>query len=352
MSSTRTTRLAFFGVGLMGQCGHLRNYITMQDCSVVALADVRKQLVERVAKRWGIEKVYYSAEELLRNEKLDGVVASQPFRRHGTLLAPLLREGIPIFIEKPLASSVEVGRWIVSQLAESKTTMVVGYHKRCDPAVVRARQELARIKATHELGPLRYVRITIPVGDWIAGGNDCFIPASDPKPTTPLDPAPDDMDGETYKRFLSFVDYYIHQVNLLRYLLGEPYRIVFADPAGVTICARSISGVSSTVEMNPYRTTRDWQEIALVAFERGYLKISLPAPLATNRAGRLEIFRDLGDDYSPSLEIPVLPFKSAMENQAEVFARVVRGEEEPPCGAEEALQDLMIAREYFQFLGS
>lgn len=47
---------------------------------------------------------------MLEKEKLDAIVASQPFTTHGQLIPELLAAGIPIFIEKPLASSIEIGK--------------------------------------------------------------------------------------------------------------------------------------------------------------------------------------------------------------------------------------------------
>ena len=69
-------RIGFVGVGGMGQCAHLRNYVTLPDCEVVAIAEIREQLGKLVAQRYGVPRVYGSHEELLASEKLDGIVAS------------------------------------------------------------------------------------------------------------------------------------------------------------------------------------------------------------------------------------------------------------------------------------
>jgi len=134
----------------------------------------------------------------------------------------------------------------------------------------------------------------------------------------------------------------------MRHLMGEPYHLVFADKPGVLLVAESKSGVSGVIEMNAYRTTLDWQEGALVAFEKGWLRLELPAPLAANRAGKLEIMRDPGDGKAPETLRPVLPSTAAMHRQAENFLGVLRGERRPPCDAEEALADLKLAREYIE----
>ena len=140
-------------------------------------------------------------------------------------------------------------------------------------------------------------------------------------------------------------------MNLLRHLLGEPYRVTYADPSGVLLAVQSESGVAGVIEMTPYATTVDWQESALVAFERGYIKIDLPAPLAYNRPGRLEIFTDPGEGATPQTVIPQLPWVHAMRQQAMNFVAAIRGEREPMCHAEEALEDLKVARAYLDLLG-
>jgi len=343
-------RIGFVGVGMMGQCAHLKNYAALPDCEVAALAELREDMGKKVAARYGVPCVYRSHEELLSREKLDGIVASQPFTRHGTLVPELLEAGVPVFTEKPLAGSVEMGERIVRALKKSGTWMMIGYHKRSDPATMHAKKEIDRLKANGELGALRYVRITMPPGDWIAGGFNDFIRSEAPQLELEADPAPRDMDEKTYKDYIRFVNYYIHQVNLLRHLLGEPYKVTYADRSGVLFAAESKSGVAGTIEMAPYNTTIDWQESALVCFERGYVRIDLPAPLASNRPGRVEIFKDPGKGMTPETTVPQLPWVHAMRQQSVNFIAAIKGKMEPPCGAKEALEDLKVARDYIRLL--
>lgn len=339
-------RICFVGVGTMGQCAHLRNYAVLPECEVVALAELRPGLAEAVARKYGVPRVYASHEELFANEDVDAIVAAQPFTRHGTLLPELLQAGKPVFIEKPLAGSVEQGERVLAAMRESGTWIMVGYHKRMDPATVAAVAEIGRLRETGELGRLKYVRVTMPPGDWIAGGFDDLVTSDEALPAMAMDPGPSNMTAQEHKEYLVFVNYYIHQVNLLRHLLREPYQVVYADPSGVVLVARSESGVAGCIEMAPYQTTVDWHEEALVGFEQGYVRLRLPAPLARNRAGAVEMYRDPGGGKAPEVVRPVLPWGHAMRAQAERFVRAVRGDEDPACGAEEALEDLRIAEQW------
>jgi len=341
-------RIGFCGVGGMGQCAHLKNYYTLPDCEVVALAELRERTGKAVAAHYRVPKVYKEAAEMLANEQLDAIVASQPFTRHGTLIPELLKAKKPVFTEKPLAGNIEAGQRILDALATSGTWIMVGYHKRSDPATMHAKTQIDALKASGELGRMRLVRILMPAGDWVANGFAELIREDDPNPQLQWDPPASDMDEAARKAYVSFVNYYIHQVNLLRHLLGEPYKVTHADASGVLFVAQSESGVAGVIEMSPYRTTVDWQESALVAFEKGYVKLELPAPLASNRPGRVEILRDPGDGKTPEVTVPHLPWVHAMRQQAMNFVAAVRGERPPMCTAHEAMEDLKVARDYLR----
>ena len=341
-------RIGFVGVGGMGQMAHLRNYAYEGSCEVVAIAELKEKQGKAVAEHYRIPHVYTSAEEMLANEHLDGIVASQPFTRHGQLLPELLKAKIPVFTEKPLAGSIEAGEVILKALKDSGTWHMVGYHKRSDPATMYAKAEIDRLKESGELGKMRYVRILMPAGDWVANGFIGMIGSDDPAPALTWDPPATDMDADTYNAYIAFVNYYIHQVNLMRHLLGEPYRATYAEKSGVLFAGESDNGVACVIEMSPYCTTIDWQESALVAFERGFVKIELPAPVALNRPGKVEIYKDPGGGVTPLSIVPTLPWVHAMRQQAINFIQALKGEIKPLCEAAEALEDLKVARQYIK----
>lgn len=341
-------KIGFVGVGGMGQAAHLRNYVTNPDCEVVAIAELRQDAAHKVAQRYNIPAVYSSHLEMLANEKLDAIVASQPFTRHGILLPELLQAKIPLLTEKALAGSVEQGEKIIKALDSSGTIYMVAYHKRSDPAVMYGKAEIDRLKQSGELGAMKYVRISMPAGDWVANGFIELISGNDKPETLDFEAPASDMDNESYQASLGFINYYIHQVNMMRHLFGEDYQLKFVSSSEVLLAVESASGISGVIEMSPYLTTIDWHESLLVTFEHGYVKIDLPAPLASNRPGRVEIFRDPGQGETPQTIVPSLPWIHAMRQQASNFIKVVKGEMAPPCDAHEALTDLHVAREYIR----
>ena len=241
---TEKIRIGFVGTGGMGQCAHLKNYATLPECEVVAIAELRPELARRVAAKYSIPRVYPDHTTMLAAEQLDGIVASQDFGLHGVLVPELLKAGVPLFTEKPLAGSVAAGETILEALAASGTWHMVGYHKRSDPATEYAKREIDRLKATGELGKLQYVRILMPAGDWAANGFTDLIDTGESVPPVEREAPASDMDAKTFSEYTSFVNYYIHQVNLMRHLLGEAYEVRYADKTGVLLVVESAGGVA------------------------------------------------------------------------------------------------------------
>ena len=61
-------------------------------------------------------------------------------------------------------------------------------------------------------------------------------------------------------------------------------------------------------------------------------------------------FADPGDGATPTTTIPQLPWVHAMQQQAINFVKAIRGEMDPLCTAQEAIEDLKVAREYIRLL--
>jgi predicted dehydrogenase len=335
-------RIGFVGAGFMGQLAHIRSYARLTDeCELVALAEPRRRTAEQVAERYGIDRVYRDHRELVEAEALDGIVASQHFTHHAALLPDLYPAVRHLFTEKPLALAPATADRLVALARAAGCTHMVGYHRRSDPATREAKRVVDEWKSSGELGPLRYVRICYPSGDWIDNAQTALIDAGDERPALAGEEQPPDFvtDDESRYALWSGANELVHPLNLLRHLLGERYRLERAHVSGRLYAFESESGVPAAIEMTPYRTTTGWDEEALVAFDRGCVRLR-PAPsLADGRAGTLEIRRDA--DRSSATLAPLDP----MEAQAADFLRVCRGEADPPTDAAEAAEDLHLVVE-------
>jgi predicted dehydrogenase len=336
-------RIGFVGAGFMGQLAHIRSYALLdEECELVALAEPRQRTAELVAARYGIRRVYRDHRELLDSEKLDGIVAVQRYTHHTALLPELYPHVPHLFTEKPLAVSAAEGDRLASLARDAGCIHMVGCHRRSDPATREAKRTVDAWKASGELGALRYLRICYSDGDWIANAHAALIDVGEQPPPPPAAEPPPEFaaDDEVRWALAEGADKLVHPLNLLRHLLGERYRVVFVHVSGRLYAFESESGVPATIEVTPYRVTVGFEEEILVAFERGYVRLRPAPPLALNRAGTLEIYRDAGGGALPERISPRLPWIDPMRAQAADFLRVCRGEAPPPTDAAEAAEDL------------
>ena len=338
-------KLGFIGAGYMGQLAHMQNYAQIADCEIVAVADFKINQAKRIAAIYDIPNVYADYNEMLSDPSIDAVVASQPFSNHVNIVPDVLKAGKHILTEKPLCIYAENGKKLAEAAEKAKKIHMVGYHKRSDLATEYAKGIICDWQKSGELGKMKYVRITMPPGNWIGGSRSAYSSDEKPFSFTPEQP-PAEIGGETAKAYISFVNYYIHQVNLMRYLMCEDYKLTFADRAGVMLAVESISGITGVIEMATFNTTDDWQEQALVCFDKGWIKIGYPAPLASQQAGKVTVFNNSGKQGYTT--IPRLPNVHAMLNQAQNFIKAVKGEKQAPCISEEAVKDLEIAMDYIR----
>ncbi|MEK6796939.1 MAG: Gfo/Idh/MocA family oxidoreductase [Spirochaetota bacterium] len=340
-------RIGFVGAGKHTQCIHLPNYAVIPDCQIAAITDVDADLAKRVAAHMNIPKSYGSHTDMLAHEKLDAVCVTLPATPMAeTVIRDCLAAKLPVCVEKPLAWSVASGERIVADAKKHGTLLVVGYHKRSDPASIYAKGEIERFVKSGELGPMRYARLQVTLsGDWIENNYRLAMKGNAVIPPMPF-PAGDHakFNDKAKGKFFSFAGAHSHQLDLMRCLLGDAYTITYADPTGVMFAIASAHGVPGVMEFSPYNAT-DWREYGIIYFEKGYVRVDLPAPLAINRPGRTEVYRNDGATV-PTTTVATFPAKSAMVSQAENFIRMLNGEKGSLCPASEALESIGVAEDW------
>jgi len=343
-------RVGFVGSGFMGQLAHMDNYVRLDDVEMVALAEGRQKTAQEVARRYGIGKVYPDHRALLKEADIDAVVAIMGFGLHYSVIPDILAAGKHCITEKPICQNPANGWKMVKLAADNNVIYQIGYMKRCDPASILAKNLVNEWKVSGEFGDLRYMRVSMPPGDWIHG-IEKSVNLGDPAPSyegESFEATPDWMDEGTSRQYISFVNFYIHQVNLIRYLLGEDYSLEYVDKAGVLLVARSESGVPVTLEMAAYNAVDEWHEDYFLGFDKGYVKVSLPAPMERKRSGRVEIYKSTGQ--GAVYERPVVKPRWSMYEQARIFVDTVRGNRECISPAADAVKDLELAEDYVRQL--
>jgi len=352
----RKVRLGFVGAGYMGQNAHLANYAKIADCELVALAEGRTETAKAVARRYGIAEVYPDHHALLANAEVDGVVCVMGFHLFYSLVTDILNAGKSVTTEKPMCIRPDNGARLAALATQKGVTYQIGYMKRHDPGAKYVRETVQRWRSTGECGNLTYVRVTMPSGDCILE-HEPPINCGDPAPLYEgqvSESYPEWMTQEQGNHYIAFINFYIHQVNLIRYLIGEDYEVAYADPYGRTLTALSESGVVIVLEMSSYGLKHRWDEFYTLNFERGQIRLEMPAPMARQRAGNVTLYRQDGFDGTgkPQELRPVLPQRWAFEEQARAFVACLRDNTPTLSPAADGVKDLEFSESYIRALAS
>ncbi len=133
-------RVGVIGAGVMGS-NHARVLAGLPDVSLVGVVDPlpahRKRATELVNCR-----TFDSFDELIA-EGVDAVTIAAPTHLHHEISLACIARKIHVLVEKPIASTVEEGREIVSAAERAGITLMVGHVERFNPAVAAVKQALA-----------------------------------------------------------------------------------------------------------------------------------------------------------------------------------------------------------------
>ncbi len=127
-------KIALIGLGSMGK-NHYRVLKNISGIKIVALCDIEQ-------KHKYAERFYTDIDEMLEKEILDAAVIVVPTFLHKEVALKCLDKGLDIFIEKPVASSIEDGYIIEKRAKELNKKVCVGYIERFNPVVEALKREL------------------------------------------------------------------------------------------------------------------------------------------------------------------------------------------------------------------
>lgn len=127
-------KLAIIGLGVMGK-NHYRVLKNIQEAEIVALCDP-------IAKDEFDHKLYRDVDEMLKNETIDAVIIAVPTFLHKDVALKCIEKGINLFIEKPVASTLEEGEAILNAANKKNVKVAVGYIERFNPVVNALKREL------------------------------------------------------------------------------------------------------------------------------------------------------------------------------------------------------------------
>jgi predicted dehydrogenase len=301
-------RLGYVGCGFMAQKVHIPNILLLDDCELVALAELRPKLGKKVQERFRIPKLYPSHAELAWDKDIRAACVSGHFYAQGEIAIDLLLAGKDVFMEKPMAISVEQAERILDAERRSGRRVMVAYMKRYDAGNVAVKKLVEQFRQSGEMGKLRFVRNHGFCGDWTAGLDAPFETTDEKYPETqPKYPAwlpPQHVNG-----YLGYLQQYTHNVNLVRWLLGAGgdvrVKAVELDRErgyfGVVVL--EVAGVTTVIESGAV-AYHGWDEHTQLYFEGGWVKTDAPPLLLRGVPATVEVYRGNGPDKVFSQTFP------------------------------------------------
>lgn len=123
-------KVGVFGVGHLGKF-HLNNWKEIAGVKLVGFFDPNDAQAKEVTDAYGLKR-YTDADKLMDACDIVDIVA--PTDHHYAICMQAIRKGKHVFVEKPLANTIEEGREIVKLVREANVKLQVGHVERFNPA--------------------------------------------------------------------------------------------------------------------------------------------------------------------------------------------------------------------------
>lgn len=219
-------KAAVIGTGLISVQKHLPAWTRMAShARLVAVCDANLESAREVASRFGVERCYADAAEMLQAERPDVVDICTPPKTHAALAILALQAGAHVLVEKPMAVGVGECDRMMAAAEEAGTSICVAHSDLFYPSFSTMRRMVER----GAIGSLRgmHIALSTPV-DYITSKEDHWA-----------NKLPGGVLGETGPHIvymtLAFVNpiqfAYVHAEKLLEQYPWSPYedyRIILA----------------------------------------------------------------------------------------------------------------------------
>jgi predicted dehydrogenase len=128
-------KIGVFGTGHLGKF-HLNNWKDIPGVDLVGFFDPSDETAAEVEAKYGLKRFYNEEALIMASDAID-VVTPTPF--HFPICALAMKKGRHVFVEKPMANTMEEARQLVQLAQESKVKFQVGHVERFNPAFLAAK---------------------------------------------------------------------------------------------------------------------------------------------------------------------------------------------------------------------
>lgn len=123
-------KIGVFGVGHLGKF-HINNWLEIKGTQIVGFYDPNDVVAAEVIEKYGLKRFKDPAALL---DKVDAVDIVAPTPYHFDLCEMAIRKSKHVFVEKPMADTLQQGKQIVKMVKEANIKFQVGHVERFNPA--------------------------------------------------------------------------------------------------------------------------------------------------------------------------------------------------------------------------
>jgi len=137
----RKVKWAVIGLGWFGE-KHCEALVGLPNAELYALCTRTKSRLNEVASKFGVEYIYMDYHELLANPEVEAVSITTMWDQHTAPALASIEAGKHVFLEKPMASSLDDCAAIVRSVSSSDKFFMVGHICRFNPRYAAAKREI------------------------------------------------------------------------------------------------------------------------------------------------------------------------------------------------------------------
>ena len=197
MSELNPVRIAVIGAGAMGR-NHIRFVTEEPEAELVAIADAFEG-ARATAESAGVP-FYTDPAQMMDEVKPEAVIIATPNDLHLGVAREAVKRNIVPLVEKPISNDLEDAQAFAAEAETAGVPVLVGQHRRHNPFVNKAKE----IIESGELG-----KLTVSSFHYMIYKNDEYF----------------DVEWRRKKGAGPILVNLVHDVDLLRYLLGEPVAV-------------------------------------------------------------------------------------------------------------------------------
>jgi UDP-2-acetamido-2-deoxy-ribo-hexuluronate aminotransferase len=123
---TRRLRAAVVGLGKFGNY-HASKYNALANVDLVAVVDLSSKTRAEAAQRYGCQEFLHISDLF---GKVDLVSITTPATTHAVIAIPLIKRGIHVYIEKPIATTLSDAERIIDAANKAGVTLQIGHQER------------------------------------------------------------------------------------------------------------------------------------------------------------------------------------------------------------------------------